>query len=259
MFTAKALFIRGAVVVDDLHFSDNFVYGKALVRAYELENKYAVYPRVVIDNSALELVNDEKLPIAQDKDGLYFYDYIQICIIENKEEWLKKIRTFKFNVLLNIRGNLTNASVLNKMEWAVNYYNDNCIKHNIKYLITYEELKEAIYVPKPIESLLEDDTNVCVTGVIHEVSTDKNILKKCPNCRSNVETTIEENVCDNCGHTFDEPNYTLMIPTRIEDETGSIHATFFDKLAEELIGMEKEEVIKITTSSFSGAVTSESS
>ena len=143
MFTAKALFIRGAVVVDDLHFSDNFVYGKALVRAYELENKYAVYPRVVIDNSALELVNDEKLPIVQDKDGLYFYDYIQFCIIENKEEWLKKIRTFKFNVLLNIRGNLTNASVLNKMEWAVNYYNDNCIRHNIKYLITYEDLKEC--------------------------------------------------------------------------------------------------------------------
>lgn len=143
MFTSKALFIRGAVVVDDLHFSDNFVYGKALVRAYELENKYAVYPRVVIDNSALELVNDEKLPIVQDKDGLYFYDYIQFCIVENKEEWLKKIRTFKFNVLLNIRGNLTNASVLNKMEWAVNYYNDNCIRHNIKYLITYEDLKEC--------------------------------------------------------------------------------------------------------------------
>ncbi|WP_410319428.1 OB-fold nucleic acid binding domain-containing protein [Methanobrevibacter sp.] len=118
-------------------------------------------------------------------------------------------------------------------------------ENEIDNLPTYEELKEAIYVPKPIESLLEDDTNVCVTGVIHEVSTDKNILKKCPNCRSNVETTIEENVCDNCGHTFDEPNYTLMIPTRIEDETGSIHATFFDKLAEELIGMEKEEVITI--------------
>ncbi len=143
MFTSKALFIRGAVVVDDLHFSDNFVYGKALVRAFELENKYAVYPRVVIDNSALELINDEKLPIVQDKDGLYFYDYIQFCIVENKEEWLKKIRTFKFNVLLNIRGNLTNASVLNKMEWAVNYYNDNCIRHNIKYLITYEDLKEC--------------------------------------------------------------------------------------------------------------------
>ena len=110
-------------------------------------------------------------------------------------------------------------------------------------LPTYDELKEAIYVPKTIEALLEDDTNIRVTGTIKEVGTDKNILKKCPNCRSNVETTIEENVCDNCGHAFDEPNYTLMIPTRIEDDTGDIPATFFDKLAEELIEMKKEDVI----------------
>ncbi|WP_295113856.1 OB-fold nucleic acid binding domain-containing protein [uncultured Methanobrevibacter sp.] len=116
-------------------------------------------------------------------------------------------------------------------------------ENELNKLPTYEELKEAIYVPKPIESLLEDDTNVCVTGVIKEVGTDKNILVKCPNCRSNVETTIEENVCDNCGHAFDEPDYTLMVPTRIEDETGEIQATFFDKLAEELIQMKKEDVI----------------
>ena len=116
-------------------------------------------------------------------------------------------------------------------------------ENELNKLPTYEELKEAIYVPKTIESLLEDDTNVCVTGVIKEVGTDKNILVKCPNCRSNVETTIEENVCDNCGHAFDEPDYTLMVPTRIEDETGEIQATFFDKLAEELIQMKKEDVI----------------
>ena len=116
-------------------------------------------------------------------------------------------------------------------------------ENELNKLPTYEELKEAIYVPKTIESLLEDDTNVCVTGVIKEVGTDKNILVKCPNCRSNVETTIEENVCDNCGHAFDEPDYTLMVPTRIEDETGEIQATFFDKFAEELIQMKKEDVI----------------
>ena len=112
-------------------------------------------------------------------------------------------------------------------------------------LPTYDELKEAIYVPKTIEALLEDDTNIRVTGRIIDVSTDKNVLKKCPNCRSNVESTIEENVCDNCGHTFDEPNYTLMVPTRLEDDTGEIQATFFDKLAEELIEMKKEDVINL--------------
>ena len=143
MFKAKALFIRGAVVVGDLHFSDNFVYGKALVRAYRLENKVALYPRVIIDKSALDLIKDENLPVVQDKDGQYFYDYIQFCIREQKEDWLQKIRTFKFNVLLNIRGNLDDVAILNKMEWAVNYYNDNCIRHRLKYLITDEDLKQS--------------------------------------------------------------------------------------------------------------------
>ena len=110
---------------------------------------------------------------------------------------------------------------------------------------TYDELKELIYVPKSIESLLEDDTNVCVTGVIKEVGTDKNLLVKCPNCNSNVENTIEENVCDNCGLEFEEPKYVIMIPTRIEDETGEIQVTFFGELAEELIGLDKDFIIDV--------------
>lgn len=118
----------------------------------------------------------------------------------------------------------------------------------IEKLPSYDELVEAIFVSKTIEALAEDDTNVCVTGVIKDVSTDKNILKKCPNCNGNVEQTIEENVCDFCGHNFEEPTYTLMIPTQIEDETGEIQVTFFGKLAEELLGMETEEVAEIIES-----------
>lgn len=111
----------------------------------------------------------------------------------------------------------------------------------IEKLPTHEELMEMIYVSKPIEALAEDDTNVCVTGTIREVSTERNILRKCPNCRANVDETIDEYVCPNCGHTFDEPNYLFMIPTRIEDDTGDIQVTFFDNLAEELIGMKKKK------------------
>ena len=143
MFTAQALFIRGAVVVGDLHFSENFVYGKALVNAYQLESKLAIYPRVIVDKSALELIKGEKLPVVQDKDGQYFYDYIQFCIVENKVDWLRKIKTFKFNILLNINNNSTSLSVLNKMEWAVNYYNENCIRHNLDCLITETELEKS--------------------------------------------------------------------------------------------------------------------
>lgn len=36
-----------------------------------------------------------------------------------------------------------------------------------------------------------------------------------------------------------------MIPAKFEDDTGDISITFFEKLAEELIMMKKEEVIDI--------------
>ena len=115
----------------------------------------------------------------------------------------------------------------------------------LEKLPSYEELIEAIYVPRSIEALSEDDTNVHITAQIDEVYTNKLLLKKCPVCNANVENTEEEGVCDNCGHVFDEPKYTLMVPLRIHDDTGDIEATFFDKLAEELIEMKKEEVISL--------------
>jgi replication factor A1 len=115
----------------------------------------------------------------------------------------------------------------------------------LEELPSIDELMAAIYVPKTIESLLEDDTNVCVTGTIKEITSERAILKKCPNCNSTVEEAIDEYICDNCGYTFDEPDYLLMIPTRIEDDTGEIQVTFFDKLAEELIGMKKDEIVSL--------------
>ena len=115
----------------------------------------------------------------------------------------------------------------------------------LENLPSQDELMEAIFVPKTIESLYEDDTNVHVTGTIQEVSPDKILLKRCPNCRENVDDSEDEYYCDNCGHSFDEPSYTLMIPTRIEDETGDISVTFFGKLAEELIGMDQEKIVSL--------------
>jgi replication factor A1 len=115
----------------------------------------------------------------------------------------------------------------------------------LERLPSYDELMEIIFAEKPIESLLEDDTNVHITAKIEEVSPERVILVRCPNCRSSVNESAEEYVCENCGHTFDEPDYTFMIPTKIADDTGEIQATFFDNLAEELLGMKKEEVISL--------------
>ncbi|MBE6499269.1 MAG: replication protein A [Methanobrevibacter thaueri] len=112
-------------------------------------------------------------------------------------------------------------------------------------LPSYEELLEIIFVPKTIESLLEDDANVHITANIKEVSTERNLLNKCPHGHSFVEETEDGYVCEECGETFDKPEYTLMIPTVLEDDTGSINATFYGDLAEQLIGKDTEEVVSI--------------
>ncbi|WP_405267475.1 OB-fold nucleic acid binding domain-containing protein [Methanobrevibacter sp.] len=114
----------------------------------------------------------------------------------------------------------------------------------LEKLPSQEELIEAIYVPKSIEALSEDDTNVLITGKIKEVRSEKYLLQKCPNCNANVEVTEIENKCDYCDFEFDEPKYVLMIPTRIEDDTGEIQVTFFGNLAEELLGMKTEDIVR---------------
>ena len=115
----------------------------------------------------------------------------------------------------------------------------------IANLPSYDELMEMVFAPKTIESLSEDDTNVHITAKITEVSSDRNLLVRCPHCGAGVEESSDENICDSCGESFDEPSYTLMIPTRIEDDTGDIQATFFENLAEQLADINKEEIISL--------------
>ncbi len=115
----------------------------------------------------------------------------------------------------------------------------------ISDLPTFSELQDIIYQPKEIEMLEDDDRNVKVAGHIIEAFSNKNLITRCPHCHNNLEITDDEYICDFCGEEIDEPDYLLMIPTRIEDDTGEISMTFFNNLAEELIDMKTEDVVEI--------------
>jgi len=47
------LFIRGGLIKGQLYAGKNFVYGKGLINAYEIEDKLSVYPRIVVDRQLL--------------------------------------------------------------------------------------------------------------------------------------------------------------------------------------------------------------
>lgn len=86
---ARKILCRGAISVGKFIHNDNYLFGPALVEAYTLESKAAMYPRVILDNSVIEVgakhgklkhsFNQEKKYVhsllEQDSDGMYYIDY----------------------------------------------------------------------------------------------------------------------------------------------------------------------------------------
>lgn len=83
--------VRGAITFGRLIHTDKILVGPAMVQAYEMESKEAVIPRVVSDpqkiipfaikyhasqNSPSEEAEYVRSLITQDKDGMFFLDYV---------------------------------------------------------------------------------------------------------------------------------------------------------------------------------------
>ena len=68
---------RGAITFGKIVHNNDFVFGPGFIHAYNLENKKAKYPRIIIDDAIIDnfLVNDKCTPlIKKDDDGLYYID-----------------------------------------------------------------------------------------------------------------------------------------------------------------------------------------
>lgn len=122
-------------------------------------------------------------------------------------------------------------------------------EEELKSLPSEEELRDQIYQLKNIENLDSGDINVRIKGQLTDIRSDNIVLMRCPTCNNRLNGTEETSICDNCGSEITEPNYLLILPAKIQDETGEIAVTFFDKLVEELLEMPKEEILEIVLDS----------
>jgi replication factor A1 len=112
-------------------------------------------------------------------------------------------------------------------------------------LPSFEDIKKMIYETKKIDDIGEEDKNIKVTGQILEAYGNRVLYEMCPNCNKRVTLVDNSYICDICGEEIEEPNYLMIIPCVIEDDTGTMRVTFFRTAAEELIGMKIEEVIEV--------------
>jgi len=73
------ILLRGGICINDLYMNDDMVFGPALVRAYELEDQVAVYPRIVIDPAIIGLQKKGLIFNSYRRrgdDGVFFVNYL---------------------------------------------------------------------------------------------------------------------------------------------------------------------------------------
>lgn len=147
-----SIFIRGAIVCGKIFFSDNYIFGDGLVKAYSLENEMAVVPRIILDKEVLNIFNirvdniirefykvtDEE--VIEDIDGNYFINYLAIdyrYLEKLGEDEITKMAVINHKQI--IERNLQtrkNMKIIQKYYWCKEFHNRICKKYDyLDYLI----------------------------------------------------------------------------------------------------------------------------
>lgn len=86
----NGLLFRGGIAIGQLYMDSctNFIWGKALVEAHVLEEKTAIYPRVVLSSQFEQLELPNATRILKDFDGMFFVDYFS-KIKEKFPDWIE--------------------------------------------------------------------------------------------------------------------------------------------------------------------------
>jgi hypothetical protein len=156
------ILIRGGTTIGKLYQKGNIVLGTALVESYRIESEISNYPRISISNKALENLKKIELEknsllnfYSQDKDGVYFLDYLEeaclriACLNDKKQEWFdnesnkqyaERIEITATNLNRILDNNHTESYKISmKMRWLAKYFNKSLASKEF-YLI--DNLKE---------------------------------------------------------------------------------------------------------------------
>ena len=139
-FILKGYLVRGGITYGKLLHEENIVFGPAMISAYELESKIAIYPRIIFDKELVEelinngdfalksLFNDEVESTyfwKEDFDGKYYLNYLKGSEIymdpnEYYGYFLPELRKFITKALRN----RSNQSVRTKYGWLRTKFNE---------------------------------------------------------------------------------------------------------------------------------------
>ncbi len=159
----EGFFVRGGLDVG-LHYMDNeIVFGDALIETYNMENKKAIYPRVILSENVNVLLQKhlryyaepfdapQNIYVAKDSDGHLFINYLgclQEIVNEDPEAAIAFVKKHQKQVMNKLQLYRDQASIYSKYVWVGKYHNFYCNT----FLPNYPKL-ESLLVQENLLSL----------------------------------------------------------------------------------------------------------
>ena len=127
----QGITVRGAVTIGEVVQSWKVVYGKGVVRAYELASKKGSPPRIVVDNEALAELRlaPEQVDLSgliRTEDSVTYLDYLRACEAElnvPEQEYPLFLRLHRDLIRSCLRKYINRPHELQKYEWLKSYHN----------------------------------------------------------------------------------------------------------------------------------------
>jgi hypothetical protein len=143
----NGIYVRGGVSCGQMYHDKKVCFGPAMVQSYEIENKTAVYPRIVIDPTAIRrglalpgkanTLDQEakhlKALICCDEYGTYYLDFLsQRSEFDPSYPYECFLNDLKVSIVSNL-GLGYPIHIAQKYFWFANYYNETIKKVYKKY------------------------------------------------------------------------------------------------------------------------------
>lgn len=148
MIMKHRVIFRGGITYGQIFHDSEMIFGPAMNRAYRLESKEAIYPRIIIDKSALGLKDDNGKTISDypgqfvfqlTATGYSYIDYIiDVSSYVNQQDYYENLRNIiskglAFPDKKKPRPS-EDSNIIAKYEWMRDEYNK--AKENYSQLIT---------------------------------------------------------------------------------------------------------------------------
>lgn len=120
--------LRGGITIGELFIDNTMVWGKGLVRAYFLEDKMAIFPRIIFDQNVIRIIGEGNKFTRCDADGWFFLDYLNFMQFkdqhgnDNFAENVRKSFACQLKEIKNQDGTYQERPY-QKLQWYKNYLN----------------------------------------------------------------------------------------------------------------------------------------